>query len=71
MKYSTYLTMVYNTFPSANFEYVDNLRPSELIKKVAVELFIEGYSKSLLVVETRKQLVSLRLDGYTTFDKEI
>ena len=70
MKYSTYIAMVSNTFPSCNFEHMDNLRPPELIQKVAVELFLAGYSKSELVKETRKQLCSLRYDGYLAFDKE-
>ena len=71
MKYSEYFKMACDEFPELNLAKIPKkeLSPVDVIKKVAVCLFIKGDIVSEFSLETKKQLINLHEFGVHIFDK--
>lgn len=75
MKYSEYFKMACDKFPELNLVYIPkyeffHLSRIDVIKKVAMCLFIKGDVVSEFSLETKKQLINFREFGVFVFDKK-
>lgn len=69
MLYKDYLILATKTLPHSNFDKIPNLTPPEMLKLVAVELFLRNDITSILAEETKTQLIHLQTESKTNFDK--
>ena len=67
--YKEYTAMVNSVLPSMNADMLP-LSPPEMLKAVAVELFMMNKIKGPLVEKTREHLTNLRVGGRTEFQED-